>query len=177
MKSTHFQLVIGSLTVIALFFGIQFYRYTHTQNLPPLKERRPDFSLLEITTGKMLSNAEWDGQVVVINFWATWCKSCLKEIPWFIKLQQTYARQGIQFIGIAMDNEVKTVKRVANNMRINYPIFVGPQTLQLAKTFGNASVVLPFTVVVDQQGYMVWRVTGEISERVIKRVLLPLLST
>ena len=82
----------------------------------------PLFSLPDASE-KMHTISEWQGKTLVINFWATWCQPCLKEIPEFIQLQTKYEKKNVQFIGIAID-ELPAVIRYKNTIPINYPILI-----------------------------------------------------
>jgi len=136
--------------------------------------RRPDFSLPDLE-GKIHANSEWDGKVVIVNFWATWCPPCLKEIPMFVKLQQKYGERGLQLVGIAMDN-LHAVRNAVDKMGINYPVLVGDEkAISLAVSFGDHVGALPFTAIVDTGGDIVLRKVGEIRLRETEEAILPLL--
>jgi thiol-disulfide isomerase/thioredoxin len=161
MKPTHFVLFSGLIIIsIAGYLG---FNYSKPQ---PITETvsRPIFSLPDLQ-GQNRTNTEWDGKVVIINFWATWCPPCIKEIPMFIKLQEKYAAQGLQLVGIAIDNP-KAVQEFVNNKGINYPILVGEQdAITVANRFGNHFGTLPFTVVIDRQAQIVRRHPGEMEQQ------------
>ncbi|MCC7080538.1 MAG: TlpA family protein disulfide reductase [Burkholderiales bacterium] len=96
--------------------------------------------------------AQWQGKVLVVNFWATWCPPCLKEIPEFIRLQQRYGPKGVQFVGIAIDDSAQVVAFMAEHA-MNYPVLMAKREgLDLARAAGNRVGALPFTVVIDRQG-------------------------
>jgi peroxiredoxin len=137
--------------------------------------RRPDFTLTDLT-GKKRHNSEWDGKVVVINFWATWCPPCIQEIPRFINIQKKYADQGLQFIGIALDTP-ENVQNFVQRVKINYPILVAEedQVIAIAHQFGNHTGALPFTVIIDRQGNMVLQTPGEMDQTTIENLIKPLL--
>jgi thiol-disulfide isomerase/thioredoxin len=102
--------------------------------------------------GHPRSIAEWQGRVVVVNFWATWCAPCREEIPLFVKLQQRYGVNGLQFVGIAID-EPKKVRPYANELGMNFPILIGgADAIDLTRELGNRAAVLPFTLVLDRTG-------------------------
>jgi len=136
--------------------------------------RRPDFSLPDLE-GKIHANSEWDGKVVIVNFWATWCPPCLKEIPMFIKLQEKYAERGVQFVGIAMDNR-HAVRNMVDKMGINYQVLVGDEkAISLAVSFGDYASALPFTAILDTEGYIVLQEVGEMYLRKTEKAILSLL--
>ncbi len=136
--------------------------------------RRPDFSLPDLE-GKIHANSEWDGKVVIVNFWATWCPPCLKEIPMFIKLQEKYGERGVQFVGIAMDNRY-AVRNAVDKMGINYPVLLGDEkAINLAVSFGDHVSALPFTAIVDTQGDIVLQEVGEMYLQKTEKAILSLL--
>ena len=110
---------------------------------------RPDFTLPD-KDGVMRNVSEWDGKILIINFWATWCPPCKKEIPEFIRLQTKYASQNVQFIGIALQ-KADEVQDFVRNMGINYPILTGElDAIALASKLGDNVGVLPFTVFIGK---------------------------
>jgi thiol-disulfide isomerase/thioredoxin len=134
----------------------------------------PNFSFKDLA-GKTRSRSEWAGKVLVINFWATWCTYCLKEIPVFIELQKTYAKRGLQFVGIAIDKNYQTIQSFVDDVGINYPILRGENAPELALSLGNYYAGLPFSVVVDRQNRIVERHLGELNRQEVEEMLLPLL--
>jgi thiol-disulfide isomerase/thioredoxin len=136
-------------------------------------QTRPSFRLPDLEN-KLHDNSEWDGKVVVVNFWATWCPPCVEEIPLFIDLQKEYSKQGLQFIGVAID-DAESVKNFADAVGINYPILLEQKRGKVSQNFGNRMGALPFTVVVDRQGRIVGRQMGGITREEIMQMLQPLL--
>ena len=135
----------------------------------------PDFSLPDVA-GTQHAISEWQGKIRVINFWATWCPPCLKEMPEFIALQEQYADKGLQFIGIAIDDQEPVEKYLAST-KVNYPILIGDVTgIALAHQLGNIVDAVPFTVVVNQQGQIIHRQPGEFSKEEIMKIITPLLN-
>ncbi|MEQ1530248.1 MAG: TlpA disulfide reductase family protein [Methylococcales bacterium] len=134
----------------------------------------PNFNLPDIS-GRQHSISEWQGKLLIINFWATWCPPCLKEIPEFIKLQNQHAAQGLQFIGIAIDDNF-AVADFIKTTPINYPNLIGQEEgISLAEQLGNVAGVLPFTVIVNQQGQIIYRQPGELSTEKVLTLITPLL--
>lgn len=133
-----------------------------------------DFSLPD-TEGKLQAVSQWRGKVLVINFWATWCSPCLKEIPAFIKLQESYQQRGVQFVGIAID-ESDAVKDYLKTIPNNYPhLIAGDSGINLSRELGNTANAVPYTIVVDQSGKIVFQQAGELSSEKLLTILNPLL--
>lgn len=135
--------------------------------------QRPEFSLPDLN-GNLHNIAEWDGKILLINFWATWCPPCRKEIPGFNVLQKKYSND-VQFIGIAIDDDI-AVKQFMKIIPINYPVLIGAdKAIEIAKSYGNISGALPYTVIIDRSGFIVSISEGGISEAdteaAIKRLL------
>lgn len=119
--------------------------------------------------------AQWQGKVMVVNFWATWCPPCIAEIPEFIKLQKLYGKQGVQFIGIAIDQKSK-VQTFATAVGMNYPVLLGDLAgIDLARRIGNVQGGLPYTVIVDRNGKIVTTQLGTLSTEKLEGIIKPLL--
>ena len=132
-----------------------------------------DFSFPDIS-GQMQSIHQWRGKVLVINFWATWCGPCLKEIPEFIKLQAEYQDRGLQFIGVAIEDK-QSVSDYLQRININYPILIaGDAGIGLAQQLGNIINAVPYTVIVNQAGQIVYRQPGELSGDKLLEIVTPL---
>lgn len=113
--------------------------------------------------GKPRSLADWPGKSLIVNFWATWCAPCRKEIPLLQKLQRDRAGDGFQVIGIAVDFR-EDVLKFADEMRIDYPLLIGEQdALDAAAAFGIDAVGFPFTVFSDASGRVVLAHVGELT--------------
>lgn len=114
------------------------------------------------------------GQILIINYWATWCGPCREEVPLFVRLQQEYAAKGVQFVGIAIDQADK-IRDFALEFRINYPLFIGGlDSIELSRKAGNKAGVLPYTLVLDRAGHVVASLVGDISEVRMRAQLAPL---
>lgn len=126
--------------------------------------------------GQVQDVAQWQGKVLVINFWASWCGPCLKEIPEFIKLQDEYAGKNVQFVGIAIEDK-EPVAEYLQRVKINYPILIaGDAGSGLSRQLGNIINAVPFSVIVNQQGQIVHRQPGELSRDQFIKVVEPLLA-
>jgi cytochrome c-type biogenesis protein len=114
----------------------------------------PDFELKVLDAkGKTLKLSDFKGKAVVVNFWATWCEPCKVEMPWLIDLQAKYGPQGLQIVGIAMDDtDEKTIAGFARKMGVNYPIVMG--TEKVADLYGGVDG-MPTLFFVDRAGNIV----------------------
>lgn len=96
--------------------------------------------------------ADWAGEIIVVNFWATWCPPCKREIPDFIEVFEQHRAQGVRFVGLSIDTP-ENVAAFASEMGVTYPLLIGDaDTLQLATALGNPAQGLPFTVILDRRG-------------------------
>jgi thiol-disulfide isomerase/thioredoxin len=128
---------------------------------PVIPTRLPDFSLSDLS-GKSTSITAWSGKSLVINFWATWCAPCRREIPLLEGLSAEWANRGIAVIGVAVDHRDQ-VASFAQELKIRYPLLIGEQeALDVAGRFGVDSPVFPFTVFTDRRGEVVALYVGEL---------------
>lgn len=120
----------------------------------------PGISLAD-TDGVKHPLSEWKGRPLMVNFWATWCEPCRREIPLLKKLHQERSADGLEIVGIAVDFR-DAVRRYAHDMGIDYPVLVGEQDgLDAIAQFGM-DTVFPFTVFADRQGRIVTLKIGEL---------------
>ena len=121
----------------------------------------PDFSLLD-AAGNMRSIRSWQGDALVINFWATWCAPCLREIPLLKEFQDARQAVPVQVVGIAVDH-LEAVRTFAEEMQFNYPVLVGQLgAMDAAARFGVEFFVLPFTVFTDARERVLGVHSGEL---------------
>lgn len=139
-----------------------------------LQQAAPEFSLPD-TDGTQHNSHEWDGKVVILNFWATWCPPCRSETPMFIEMQEQYAATGLQFVGVAIDNAEK-VQDFMDTYGINYPMLIGDkEAIQAAKDYGNRYGALPYTVVIDRHGIIQFIQRGEMTREMVENSIKHLL--
>lgn len=117
----------------------------------------PEFSL-ESLDSKTVRLADFRGKAVLLNFWATWCQPCKIEMPWFEEMQRQYGPQGLQVVGIAMDDASREdIAKFAKEMGVNYPILLGKESV--GDAYGGVQF-LPSTFFIDRDGKIVDRIFG-----------------
>ncbi len=140
-----------------------------------LTETLPEFSMPD-PEGETRDISEWEGDILVINFWGTWCAPCREEVPLLIDVQDEFEDQGLTVLGIALD-QPEQVKAFAEEFGINYPLLVGEnETLEVLEAFGSGALGLPHTFVVDRDGRVVNFHLGLIEPDEVDPLLAPALS-
>ncbi len=133
-----------------------------------------EFKLPDLA-GKPRSLSEWRGQVVVLNFWATWCPPCREEIPLFIDLQNRHGRDGLQFLGVAIDRQ-EDVARYYVQIGMNYPTLIGnDDAIEIMRDYGNRMGSLPYSVIIDRDGQLKARKLGAFRGQELESLLTPIL--
>lgn len=165
--------IIFVIALLALTAGIGTRMFNQWQ-LEQQPMSLPTFAFPDLN-GATQNVTQWQGKIIVVNFWATWCPSCLKEIPAFMNLQTQYGEK-VQFIGIALD-DVEAVKTFQQKNTVNYPLLISGDFagFQLAKKLGNLISAIPYTVVANREGIVIYRHAGELSAKELESVLKPLL--
>ncbi|MCB1758973.1 MAG: TlpA family protein disulfide reductase [Gammaproteobacteria bacterium] len=165
-----FALVLGALGGAAGLL-YQNTRSGNTVNLTaPGLEQLPDFSFPDID-GNLRSSREWEGNVLIVNFWATWCPPCREEMPLFVETQQRLADRGVQFVAIAIDDE-DLVRDFHDVYAINFPTLVGGmEAVKLANSLGNRFDSLPFTAIFDRNGKSRYIQAGEVKKATLEAEL------
>ncbi len=185
-------LVVGGLVVIAVLLAFLMLNgadnsATETQKASVQSNQSttnndqqypdaPDFTLKNLE-GKDVSLSDFKGKIVFLNFWATWCPPCRREIPSFIELVDKYRDDGFTVVGIAVDpreftNNIDKVKPFAESMGINYPVLYDSKGV--SQLYGGIQSI-PTTFVINRQGKVVGRIVGSRPKDVFESIIKDLL--
>lgn len=156
--------------IVALALIFAFGHSSHAASL--VHKRAPEFVRPGLHGGVVDLKA-YRGKVVLLNFWATWCAPCQVEMPVFKNWQQKYASQGLQIVGISMDDDAAPVRKVLNKLRLNYPVAMGDATL--GRLYGGV-LGLPLTYLVGRDGTVLAQFEGETNLKLIEAQIKPLLA-
>jgi peroxiredoxin len=117
----------------------------------------PDFELVSLD-GQKVKLSDYRGKAVLLNFWATWCPPCKVEMPWFVDLQNKYAKDGLVVLGVAMDDsEPQKISEFAHEMGVNYQVLLG--TDKVSDDYGDVQY-LPTTFYINREGKIVQKAAG-----------------
>jgi len=187
------KIALGAGLLVFFVAGLTFYYVTakrHSANMAELRAAAPspspaassfavdtpanvsvlDFELPDVA-GVMRNSTEWDGKARMLNFWATWCAPCRREIPLLMKTQEENTGNNVQVIGIAVDFP-EQVAAYAEETGFNYPILVGQEdAMAVAEKSGIDFIGMPFTMIVAPSGELIKAHIGEIVESHIEAIL------
>jgi cytochrome c-type biogenesis protein len=153
-------LVVAAVIVSGmLYFGFHMARRTEAATAPGTPQIRiaPDFNLVSLE-GKNIRLSDYRGKAVLLNFWATWCGPCKIEMPWFVELQNEYGAQGLQIVGVAMDDSSKEdIAKFVKDMGVNYPVLIGKE--EVGDAYGGVPA-LPESFFISRDGKIVDRIMG-----------------
>lgn len=117
------------------------------------------------------SMRQWQGKLLVVNFWATWCPPCRREMPDFERASRNYSARGVQFVGFAIDH-AEAVRRFRDEAGVSYPLLVGgPASVSMLEGLGNSALALPFTLVIGREGEIRLRKLGPMNYEALAKVL------
>ncbi|MGB8889715.1 MAG: TlpA disulfide reductase family protein [Candidatus Korobacteraceae bacterium] len=165
------------LIVVAIVLAIVLYKAArhHTAQTGAVSATShsiaPDFALTDLN-GQALDLSSYRGKVVLLDFWATWCTPCRAEIPHFVEFQNSYRDQGLQVIGISMDDDLKPVGPFYKEYKMNYPVALGSD--KLAQAYGGI-LGLPVTFLIGRDGHIQAKYVGAVDISTIEQEIKSLL--
>ncbi|WP_018993467.1 MULTISPECIES: TlpA disulfide reductase family protein [unclassified Thioalkalivibrio] len=126
-------------------------------------DRRIDFTLPDLD-GNDRQLSEWDGDLIVLNFWATWCPPCKKEMPLFQEIWEEHRDDGFTIVAVAVD-ELSATQHFVDDFGIEFPILIGQdEAVEVGRKYGNRIGALPYTVLIDRDGIIRDTHRGEVEE-------------
>ena len=158
-RSPLVPVVVAFVVALMLYVGVHKARQTGASLTSHLKlsSPAPDFSLVSLD-GKTTRLSDFRGKAVLLNFWATWCGPCKIEMPWFVDFQKQYGSQGLQIVGVAMDDASKEdIGKFAKDMGVNYPILIGKEAV--GDQYGGVPA-LPETFIIARDGKIMDKIIG-----------------
>jgi peroxiredoxin len=182
MKSRSFKLFASIAIFLVAIAAISVYQLAESKSLTSdpainspnfsaedssqqaIPRLAPDFSLKDLD-GKVYNLSDYRGKVVVLNFWATWCPPCVKEIPEYVDIQKEFGPKGVQFIGIALDEEgIAKVRPWLAKHPVSYPILFPDAKVQA--NYGDLSSI-PVTFIIDRKGMIRSTYVGKRQKQVV----------
>ncbi len=137
----------------------------------------PDFNLKGLD-GKIHSLKEWKGNVILLNFWASWCAPCQYEIKDLTRYQRKFSDKGFKIVSLGLDKE-QMLRNVHRSLEINYPVLIlnpeESETETILEQWGNHDRMVPYNVLIDREGNIKYIHRGQLDKEIIQEYLVPLL--
>ena len=166
-------LVLLVLIFLAALYSFHRYRTHNPTTSTTQPHPAPDFTLPQPSGGPPLKLSDYHGKVVLLDFWATWCEPCRAEIPHFVDLQNKYAVQGLQILGVSMDDSPDPVPAFVKQFKMNYPVVMG--NAQIGEQYGGV-LGLPIAFLIDRQGQIRKKHIGATDTTVFEKEITDLLN-
>ncbi len=163
--------LVGYALLIAAGLGA-VTAHTCLAETPLISKKAPELVRTDLNHKRVDINA-YRGKVVLLNFWATWCAPCQLEIPRFVAWQSQYGAQGLQVIGVSMDDDPALVRKLITKLKLNYPVVMGDE--KLGELYGGV-LGLPVTFLIDRNGEIRAKFQGETDLNAIDMQLKSLLN-
>lgn len=127
-----------------------------------------DFTLLDLDKNEV-SLSDFQGQIVVLNFWATWCPPCRDEIPDFIEVNNLYKDKNVQIIGVSIDTDMKALEDFVEEFGINYPTWIDGTIDKISPIWGVRAI--PTTFILTENGEVIYRNVGRMTKEQLIKIL------
>lgn len=169
-------MLLAIVVVLATLIGAHYLRRSQVPRSGTVLTREhalaPDFALSQVQ-GEELRLSSYRGKVVLLDFWATWCDPCREEIPHFVELQKRYGDEGLQIIGISMDDSPDPVGPFYQKFHMNYPVVMG--NAKTGELYGGV-LGLPIAFLIGRDGRIYAKHIGATDAAVFEKEIKALLS-
>jgi thiol-disulfide isomerase/thioredoxin len=165
-------LIIVVISLLALLGGTLTSQWISKTGLASEPSIKAFFAnVWQSPDGKPVNSSEWQGKVLVVNFWASWCPPCVEEMPTLDLLQQEFLQQNVVFVGIGIDSP-SNIREFLKSTPVSYPIVIGGmEGSSLSKQMGNTQGALPYTVIISAKGKSIYTKLGKISEEELRKAI------
>lgn len=163
MKTVHQRMWARAALGVVVLATVACSGSPEASELPP----RPDFELSSVS-GDLVSASSFDGRVVVIDFWASWCTPCVAQARILEPLHRDFESRGVEFLAISLGEDLETVEAYVNRHPFPYPVLYDPADELTGK---YEIFALPTVVIIDQRGNIAYQQAGLSDGEVLRRVL------
>ena len=165
-------IIIVAISLLALLGGVLTSQWIYKTGLASDPAVKAFFAnSWQTPDGKTVNTQDWQGKVLVVNFWASWCPPCVEEMPALDKLQQEFLQQNVLFVGIGIDSP-SNIREFLSKTPVSYPIVIGGlEGSNLSKQLGNTQGALPYTIIINSKGKAVFSKLGKISEDELRKAI------
>lgn len=154
--------LVAAVALTALVGGLLVAIQRYSPNAPGASAEAFFAHTFKDLDGEPHAMVQWQGQLVVVNFWATWCPPCVEEMPDLQQVHSDYRSRDVVVVGLGIDNPT-ALKRFRDEHKLSLPLFAaGAAGSELGKVLGNASGALPYTLLIDRKGRIVRARLGQI---------------
>lgn len=161
---------IAGISLVALLAGVLTSQWIYKTSLASDPAIKAFFANpWQTPDGKTVDTAQWQGKVLVVNFWASWCPPCVEEMPTLDALQGEFKDKNVLFVGIGIDSP-SNIRQFLEMTPVSYPIVIGGlEGSNLSKQMGNSQGALPYTIIINAQGKSTSSKLGKISEEELRK--------
>ena len=165
-------IIIVAISLLALLGGVLTSQWIYKTGLASDPAVKAFFAnSWQTPDGKTVNTQDWQGKVLVVNFWASWCPPCVEEMPALDKLQQEFLQQNVLFVGIGIDSP-SNIREFLSKTPVSYPIVIGGlEGSNISKQLGNSQGALPYTIIINAKGKASYSKLGKISEDDIRSAI------